>query len=290
MSETARYGIAMSIDTTSLRQVTRPTRLVQEHRLYTCNDSPSILRRSAATILDASVIGFLGGIGVVLQWAVYYGPLMAGADHSSYLYTFSSQAFLVTLSYQFLVFLITAFAPLIGPTIWLVGSGSYDQQACFLAATYMILFNALYCSVLESSPWQATFGKRLFFITVQDCQGCRLSFGKALARHFIKAISLYPLGAGFLTAAFSKRRCWHDVSAEAFVLDGFFGTAKSARSAEKRAHNLALPIAAIAIVLALHLVCETRIVAGYIAPLHLQLSEAFFAYLRANGLAKLVLI
>jgi uncharacterized RDD family membrane protein YckC len=44
----------------------------------------------------------------------------------------------------------------------------------------------LYGSLLESSPWQATLGKRLMGLRVYDQQGGRMSFGQAFARNGLK--------------------------------------------------------------------------------------------------------
>ncbi|WP_232274329.1 RDD family protein [Paenibacillus sp. 481] len=51
---------------------------------------------------------------------------------------------------------------------------------------------------MESSRWQATFGKRSFDIVVVDEDYERLSFLRASARYWSKLLSLFPLYIEFL--------------------------------------------------------------------------------------------
>jgi uncharacterized RDD family membrane protein YckC len=77
----------------------------------------------------------------------------------------------------------------------------------------------LYWAVLESSPWRATLGKKLFGIEVADLNGRRLSFARATGRHFAKNISLLILGIGFLMAGFTaKKQAFHDILAGCLVV------------------------------------------------------------------------
>ncbi|HEV8384191.1 MAG TPA: RDD family protein [Candidatus Acidoferrales bacterium] len=64
----------------------------------------------------------------------------------------------------------------------------------------------LYGAVLESSPWQATIGKRAMDICVTDLQGRRIGFAKASGRFFGKIISAMILGIGFIMIAFTERK------------------------------------------------------------------------------------
>ena len=78
----------------------------------------------------------------------------------------------------------------------------------------------LYFAKMESSPSQATIGKRVMGIYVTDLQGQRLSFGKATARFFSKIITgLIPLGIGYIMAGFTeKRQALHDIIAGTLVM------------------------------------------------------------------------
>jgi uncharacterized RDD family membrane protein YckC len=78
----------------------------------------------------------------------------------------------------------------------------------------------LYFAKMESSPSQATIGKRVMGIYVTDLQGHRLTFGKATARFFSKIITgLIPLALGWIMAAFTeKRQALHDMIAGTLVM------------------------------------------------------------------------
>jgi uncharacterized RDD family membrane protein YckC len=77
----------------------------------------------------------------------------------------------------------------------------------------------LYWAVLESSPWRATLGKKLFGIEVTDLYGRRISFARATGRHFAKNISLLMVGIGFLMAGFTeKKQALHDMLAGCLVV------------------------------------------------------------------------
>ncbi len=78
----------------------------------------------------------------------------------------------------------------------------------------------LYFAKMESSPSQATIGKRVMGIYVTDLQGQRLTFGKATARFFSKIITgLIPLAIGWIMAAFTeKRQALHDMIAGTLVM------------------------------------------------------------------------
>jgi uncharacterized RDD family membrane protein YckC len=77
----------------------------------------------------------------------------------------------------------------------------------------------LYWPVLESSPWQATFGKRIMGLQVSDADGNRLSFLHALLRSLAKIISGIPFGLGFVIAAFTARKqALHDIIVKTLVV------------------------------------------------------------------------
>jgi uncharacterized RDD family membrane protein YckC len=72
-----------------------------------------------------------------------------------------------------------------------------------------------YFTILESSSWQATIGKRIFKIKVVDLNGKRISFIKAIIRFFCKILSGQVLVIGFLMVAFTeKRQALHDLLAK----------------------------------------------------------------------------
>ncbi|MGB7346143.1 MAG: RDD family protein, partial [Pirellulaceae bacterium] len=78
----------------------------------------------------------------------------------------------------------------------------------------------LYATVLESTPWQATFGKRLVGIRVTNSRGRRLGFAWALGRNLAKLVSGLPLGLGYLWALFSEKKLtWHDMLSDTTVTE-----------------------------------------------------------------------
>jgi uncharacterized RDD family membrane protein YckC len=97
-------------------------------------------------------------------------------------------------------------------------TGPHGRQV--LAMQLLVGLGAwLYWALLESSPWRATLGKKLFGIEVTDLYGRRISFARATGRHFAKNLSLLMLGIGFLMAAFTERRqAFHDILAGCLVV------------------------------------------------------------------------
>jgi uncharacterized RDD family membrane protein YckC len=76
-----------------------------------------------------------------------------------------------------------------------------------------------YFALLESSAWQASFGKRLLGIYVTDAQGKRISFARASGRYFAMIVSTLTLGFGYVMGAFTpKKQMLHDMIADCLVL------------------------------------------------------------------------
>jgi len=77
----------------------------------------------------------------------------------------------------------------------------------------------LYSAFAESSPRRATIGKRLVGLQVVTADGGRVSFGQATVRHFMKFLSLFSAGVGFMMAGWTKRRqALHDIPCDCFVI------------------------------------------------------------------------
>jgi uncharacterized RDD family membrane protein YckC len=77
----------------------------------------------------------------------------------------------------------------------------------------------LYFSLLESSIWQATLGKKALGLTVTDLEGRRIGFGRATGRYFAKYISTLILFIGWIMAGFTeKKQALHDMIAGTLVL------------------------------------------------------------------------
>ena len=142
--------------------------------------------RFVAIIIDAIVLGFLGWI-VFLPFAATMGFGMRG------------------------IFMGRPparpedFFPLIG--------------LMFRMALARTVLNWLYFSLLESSSWQATLGKKALGLEVTDLAGRRISFGRATGRFFAKYISAVILMIGFIMAGFTeKKQALHDILAGTLVI------------------------------------------------------------------------
>lgn len=81
------------------------------------------------------------------------------------------------------------------------------------------LLQWLYFALMESSTRQATLGKRAVGIYVTDEEGRQINFAKATGRHFSKYISGLILLAGYIMAAFTKKKqALHDIIAGTLVV------------------------------------------------------------------------
>lgn len=84
---------------------------------------------------------------------------------------------------------------------------------------FWILIGWIYYAYLESSPDQATLGKRALGLVVTDVNGNRLDFTRASIRFVGRLVSGAILGIGFLLIAFSDRKQGlHDMIAGTLVV------------------------------------------------------------------------
>lgn len=130
--------------------------------------------RAAAYLLDSILLGFTVGIFLM-------GPLLERAGLSS-------------------------------ENPWVLFTGNSRQ----IVAINLLVTMAgwLYWAVFESSPWQATLGKKALGLYVTDLAGRRVSFARASGRHFGKIIFI-----GFILAGFTPRKqALHDMMAGCLVL------------------------------------------------------------------------
>lgn len=83
----------------------------------------------------------------------------------------------------------------------------------------LVVLSWLYFSLMESSIWQATLGKKIMGIIVTDEFGDRITFSRATGRHFSKYISGFIFSIGFIMAAFtSKKQALHDKISHCLVI------------------------------------------------------------------------
>lgn len=77
----------------------------------------------------------------------------------------------------------------------------------------------LYYTIMESSKYQATFGKIALGLKVTDMNGNRLGFDRAFLRQISKIVSAMILMIGFIMAGLSaKKQALHDLIAGALVV------------------------------------------------------------------------
>ena len=85
---------------------------------------------------------------------------------------------------------------------------------------FSLILNWLYYALQESSPAQATIGKRALGIKVVDLSGQRIGFGRASGRFFAKILSALVLLIGYIMAAFTeKKQALHDLLAGTLVVN-----------------------------------------------------------------------
>jgi uncharacterized RDD family membrane protein YckC len=76
----------------------------------------------------------------------------------------------------------------------------------------------LYCTLLESSAWQATLGKRALRLKVMNRRGERIGFARAVVRFVAKLLSVLTLCLGYLLiVATHRRQALHDLVAGTLV-------------------------------------------------------------------------
>lgn len=106
--------------------------------------------------------------------------------------------------------------------LWKVTAGNGGGLSKGILAALVMLMLAvpwLYFSLLESSRWQATVGKRALRLYVTDIEGHRLSRARSMGRNLAKCLSTLTLGVGYLVCGFTARRqALHDLAAHCVIL------------------------------------------------------------------------
>ncbi|MNI43943.1 RDD family protein [compost metagenome] len=78
----------------------------------------------------------------------------------------------------------------------------------------------VYYTIMESSKYQGTLGKKLMRVTVVDRNGNKISFGRANARYWGRILSALLFGVGYFMAIFTKnKQALHDLIASTYVVD-----------------------------------------------------------------------
>jgi uncharacterized RDD family membrane protein YckC len=83
----------------------------------------------------------------------------------------------------------------------------------------LLVMSWLYSTLFESSSKQGTPGKIILGLVVTDLDGRRISFGRANARYWARALSIATLMIGFILAAFTRRRqALHDLVSGCLIM------------------------------------------------------------------------
>jgi len=85
---------------------------------------------------------------------------------------------------------------------------------------FLVIFGPfVYYSIMESSRYQATFGKRILGLRVVDSEGKRISFLRSAGRSLGKFISITSFFIGFIMIGFTKRKQGlHDMIVDCLVV------------------------------------------------------------------------
>jgi uncharacterized RDD family membrane protein YckC len=95
---------------------------------------------------------------------------------------------------------------------WVLLTG--DSRQILAINLLFTMASWLYWALMESSPWQATLGKKALGLEVTDLEGRRISFARASGRYFGKIIFI-----GFILVAFTeKKQALHDMIAGCLVV------------------------------------------------------------------------
>jgi uncharacterized RDD family membrane protein YckC len=93
----------------------------------------------------------------------------------------------------------------------------HTGRSSFDASVVAFAIFCVYSALMESSPWQATFGKRLAGVLVEDSNGQRITLSRALCRSAVQILSTFD----YLFAAFtSRKQALHDLAVDTLVVYG----------------------------------------------------------------------
>jgi uncharacterized RDD family membrane protein YckC len=81
------------------------------------------------------------------------------------------------------------------------------------------LSKIIYCTIMESSARQGSWGKILMGLKVSDEKGAPINFSRSLIRNLSKIISTGTIGLGYMMGFFDKKQqCLHDKIAGTLVI------------------------------------------------------------------------
>lgn len=126
---------------------------------------------------------------------------------------------IITVPFAFVAGLVVGLVAIFGAGS--TNSSSFDLIARLVGIVISILVTWIYYAFCESSPWQATPGKKALGVIVTDYDGKRISFKQATIRYFAKILSALIFGIGYLMIGFTpKKQGLHDEIAKTLVVRG----------------------------------------------------------------------
>jgi uncharacterized RDD family membrane protein YckC len=116
--------------------------------------------------------------------------------------------------------IVCAFGFIVGFLFYPIQSAMYEPLIADVFQNLLIIVAVfLYFSLMESSKWQATVGKKAVGLKVTDLNGNRISFGRATGRYFSKFLSGIACYIGYIMVSFTeKKQGLHDMIAKTIVL------------------------------------------------------------------------
>ncbi|MGG4434515.1 RDD family protein [Priestia megaterium] len=103
--------------------------------------------------------------------------------------------------------IVCAFGFIVGFLFYPIQSAMYEPLIADVFQNLIIIVAVfLYFSLMESSKWQATVGKKAVGLKVTDLNGKRISFGRATGRYFSKFISGIACYIGYIMVSFTQKK------------------------------------------------------------------------------------
>lgn len=123
------------------------------------------------------------------------------------------------IDYVLVTLVTVGIGALISLALGMLDAGMTMGSISALADLFGLVGSWMYFAFMESSEWQATFGKMALGMRVTDLDGQRVSLRRASVRYYAKILSALLVGAGFLLAAISGRKqALHDKVARTYVV------------------------------------------------------------------------
>ena len=127
----------------------------------------------------------------------------------------------VAMFIDFIIFIMLSVA--FGLFLMLAVEGGVESETLhsFVIIVFSVIW-VLYYALLQSSPWQATIGKKIMKIKVTDLNVQRITFARALMREIIKNIPYVILISWVPMLITEKKQALYDLMSGTVVVDNYF--------------------------------------------------------------------